>query len=66
MFAVNEQFCIFIWHIQCFAYFIVLYLFLLIFFLLPTAGYLLISKRKVVEGSFGKDGKREGHKGELV
>jgi len=41
-----------------------LQLFALICFFLLIAGYLLISKRKVVKGSFGKDGKREGHKGQ--
>jgi len=39
-------------------------LFALICFSLFDAGYLLVSKRKVVTGSFGKDSKREGHKGQ--
>jgi len=30
-------------------------------FVLLTAGYLLASKRTVVEGSFGEDGKGERH-----
>jgi len=30
-------------------------------FLLLTEGYLPVGKRKVVKGSFGKDGKGEGY-----
>jgi len=33
-------------------------------YVLVTQGHLPVGKREIVKGSFGKEGKREGHQGE--